>query len=110
MARCDIERKHLRIDLRRANRFVAHQALQHFQRNTGVQHVHRVGVTERMGVTGTENVTPSAAAASTASLSQVRTVRSVISQIRAFSILPVCLFRLSSGIFRVATIICSWLT
>lgn len=62
------------------------------------------------GVTGTENVTPSAAAASTASLSQVRTVRSVISQIRAFSILPVRLFRLSSGIFRVATIICSWLT
>jgi hypothetical protein len=28
----------------------------------------------------------------------------------AFSVLPVRLLRLSSGIFRVATIICSWLT
>lgn len=49
MARRDIERKHLRIDLRRANRFVAHQALQNLQWYAGIQHVHRVGVTERMG-------------------------------------------------------------
>lgn len=48
---------------------MAHQALQNLQWYAGIQHVHRVGVTERMGVTGTENVTPSAAAASTASLS-----------------------------------------
>lgn len=48
---------------------MAHQALQNLQWYAGVQHMHRVGVTERMGVTGTENVTPSAAAASTASLS-----------------------------------------
>lgn len=40
------------------------------------------------GVTGTENLTPSAAAASTASFSQVLTVRSVISQKRALSVLP----------------------
>lgn len=40
----------------------------------------------------------------------VRTVRSVISQRRAFSVLPVRLLRRSSGIFSVATIICSSLT
>lgn len=69
MPRSNIKCEHLRIDLRGANRFVAHQALQNLQWYASVQHVHRVGVTECMGVTGTENVTPSAAAASTASLS-----------------------------------------
>jgi hypothetical protein len=63
-------------------------------------------MTERVRVTGTENVTPSAAAASTA-LRQVSTVRSVISQMRAFSVLPLRLLRRSRGIFSVATIISS---
>ncbi len=106
----NIKRKHLRVHFRRAHRFVPYHALQHLQRDAGVQHVHRVGMAERMDVTGTENVTPSAAAASTASPIQVRTVRSVISQRRAFSVLPVCLLRRSSGIFSVATIIYSSLT
>lgn len=69
MPSSNIKCEHLRIDFRRANRFVAHQALQNLQWYAGIQHMHRVGMTERMGVTGTENVTPSAAAASTASLS-----------------------------------------
>lgn len=38
----NIERKHLRIDLCRADRLVPHQRLQHLQRDAGVQHVHRV--------------------------------------------------------------------
>lgn len=105
-----IQRKHLRVHLCRTNRLVPHQALQHLQRNTSIQHMHRVGMAESMWGNRTENVTPSAAAASTASFSQVRTVRSVIPQMRAFSILPVRLFLRSSGIFSVATIICSWLT
>lgn len=62
------------------------------------------------GVTGIENVTPSAAAESTASLIYVLTVRLVISQMRVFSVLPVRLLRRSSGIFRVSTIISNWLT
>ena len=62
-----------------------------------------------MGVTGTERH-PVGPCGLYRFAKPVRTVRSVISQMRAFSILPVRLFRLSSGIFRVATIICSWLT
>ena len=44
----DIERKHFRVDLRRADRLVSHQALQHLQRDAGIQHVHPVAVTERV--------------------------------------------------------------
>ncbi len=87
-----------------------HQALQDLQRYTGIQHVHRIGMAERMWCDRTENVTPSAAAAATASPIQVLTVLSVTSQIRAFSVLPVRRLRRSMGIFSVATIVCSWLT
>lgn len=48
MARRDIERKHLGIDFRRADGLMTHQALQYFQGYAGVQHVHRVAVSERM--------------------------------------------------------------
>lgn len=96
----NIERKYFRIHLRRADQLMAHQTLQYFQQNTVLWR-------NVCWVTGTENFTPSTAADSTASFSQVRTVRSVISQIRAFSILPVRLLRRSSGIFSVATIISS---
>ncbi len=82
-----------------------HQALQDLQRYTGIQHVHRIGMAERMWRDRTENVTPSAAAAATASPIQVLTVLSVTSQIRAFSVLPVRLLRRSMGIFSVATIV-----
>lgn len=43
-----IERKHLRIHFCRADRFVSHQDLQHLQRNSRIQHVHGVGVAERV--------------------------------------------------------------
>lgn len=43
-----IERKHFRIHFCRADRFVPHQTLQHLQRNSRVQHVHGVGVAERV--------------------------------------------------------------
>lgn len=104
-----IQRKHLRVHLCRTNRLVPHQALQHLQRNTSIQHMHRVGMAESMWGNRTENVTPSAAAASTASFSRANCAVGD-SQMRAFSILPVRLFLRSSGIFSVATIICSWLT
>lgn len=52
--------------------------------------------------TGTENVTPSPAAASIASFSQVRTVRSVTVQSLTFSAWPVSGLRRLSGIFSVA--------
>lgn len=45
----------------------------------------------------------------TASFSQVRTVWLVISQRRAFSILPLRLFRRSNGFLSVTTIVCNWL-
>ncbi len=48
MPRSNIKCEHLRIDFRRANRFVAHQALQNLQWYAGIQHMHRVGVAERM--------------------------------------------------------------
>ena len=105
-----IQRKHLRVHLCRTNRLVPHQALQHLQRNTSIQHMHRVGMAESMWGNRNRERHAVAAAASTASFSRVRTVRSVIPQMRAFSILPVRLFLRSSGIFSVATIICSWLT
>lgn len=84
-----------------------HQALQDLQRYTGIQHVHRIGMAERMWRDRDRNVTPSAV---TASPIQALTVLSVTSQIRAFSLLPVRLLRRSMGIFSVATIVCSWLT
>ena len=43
-----IQRKHLRVHLCRTNRLVPHQALQHLQRNTSIQHMHRVGMAESM--------------------------------------------------------------
>ena len=84
-----------------------HQALQDLQRYTGIQHVHRIGMAERMWRDRDRNVTPSAV---TASPIQALTVLSVTSQIRAFSLLPVRLLRRSMGIYSVATIVCSWLT
>lgn len=45
---CNIERKNLRVDLRRTDTFMPHQALQYLQRNTGVQHVHGIAVAERV--------------------------------------------------------------
>ncbi len=89
---------------------MSHQALQYLQRDPSVKHVHGVTVAERVGEICTENVTPSAAAAYTASLIHVLTVRSVISHRCAFSVLPVRLLRRSRGIFSVATMVCSWLT
>ena len=78
-----------------------HQALQDLQRHTGIQHVHRIGMAERMWRDRGNNVTPSAV---TASPIQALTVLSVTSQIRAFSLLPVRLLRRTMGIFSVATI------
>lgn len=46
MACGHVKRKHLRIHLRRTDRLMTHQALQYLERNTGVQHVHRVRVSE----------------------------------------------------------------
>ena len=57
MARRDIERKHLRIDPPSELIDLWPIRLCKPSEVCGVQHVHRVGVTERMGVTGTENVT-----------------------------------------------------
>lgn len=87
-----------------------HQALQDLQRYTGIQHVHRIGMAERMWCDRNRECQPSAAAAATASPIQDLTVLSVTSQILAFSVLPVRLLRRFMGIFSVATIVCSWLT
>lgn len=46
MPRSHIQRKHLRIDLSRADRLVPHQRLQLLEWNTGIQHMHRVAVSE----------------------------------------------------------------
>lgn len=46
-----IQRKHLRVHICRTNRLVPHQALQHLQRNTSIQHMHRVGMAKVCGVT-----------------------------------------------------------
>lgn len=87
-----------------------HQTLQDLQRYTGIQHMHRIGMAERMwrdrdrerhtisgsGGNRLRNPGPD------------RSVRHF--QIRAFSVLPVRLLRRSMGIFSVATIVCSWLT
>ena len=79
------------------------QDLQDLQWYTSMQHVHRIGMAEVCGVTGTENVTPSAAAAATASQSSSLTVLSSTPEIRAFSVLPVRLLRRSVGISSAAT-------
>lgn len=110
MARRDIERKHLGIDFRRADGLMTHQALQYFQGYAGVQHVHRVAVSERMRGHRYRERHPVICGSSNRFGKPGRTVRSVISQRRAFSVLPVRLLRRSSGIFSVATIISSWPT
>lgn len=89
---------------------MAHQTLQHFQRNAGVQHVHRVAVAECVRRHRHRKRHAVSRRGIDRFVEPVRTVRSVISQIRALSVLPVRLFRRSSGIFSVATIISSWLT
>lgn len=87
-----------------------HQALQDLQRYTGIQHVHRIGMAERMWRDrDRERHTISGSGGNRFPI-QVLTVLSVTSQIRAFSVLPVRLLRRSMGIFSVATIVCSWLT
>ncbi len=106
----DIERKHFRVDLRRADRLVSHQALQHLQRDAGIQHVHPVAVTERVRGNRYRKRHPVGGSRINGFTYPVRTVLSVISQMRAFSVLPVRLLRRSSGILSVATIISSWLT
>ena len=105
-----IQRKHLRVHICRTNRLVPHQALQHLQRNTSIQHMHRVGMAESMW--GNRNRERHAVGRSGLySFIQPGANCAVgDSQMRAFSILPVRLFLRSSGIFSVATIICSWLT
>lgn len=87
-----------------------HQALQDLQRYTGIQHVHRIGMAERMWRDrDRERHTISGSGGNRFPI-RVLTVLSVTSQIRAFSVLPVRLLRRSMGIFSVATIVCSWLT
>ncbi len=89
---------------------MSHQALQNFQRYTGIQHVHRIGMAERMWCDrNRERHTVSSSGGNRLPI-QVLTVLSVTSQIRAFSVLPVRRLRRSMGIFSVATIVCSWLT
>lgn len=87
-----------------------HQTLQDLQRYTGIQHMHRIGMAERMWRDrDRERHTISGSGGNRLPI-QVLTVLSVTSQIRAFSVLPVRLLRRSMGIFSVATIVCSWLT
>ncbi len=89
---------------------MSHQALQNFQRYTSIQHVHRIGMAERMWCDrNRERHTVSSSGGNRLPI-QVLTVLSVTSQIRAFSVLPVRRLRRSMGIFSVATIVCSWLT
>ena len=102
-----IKRKHFRVDLRRADGLMAHQALQHLQRYAGIQHMHRVTVTER--VRGHRYREPDSVSRSYLH-GLIQSGADVMSQMRAFSVLPVRLLRRSSGIFSVATIICNWLT
>ncbi len=87
-----------------------HQALQDLQRYTGIQHVHRIGMAERMWCDRNRERHSVSSSGGNRLPIQVLTVLSVTSQILAFSVLPVRLLRRSMGIFSVATIVCSWLT
>ncbi len=87
---------------------MSHQALQNFQRYTGIQHVHRIGMAERVG--DRNRTSHHQQQRRQPPPNPVLTVLSVTSQIRAFSVLPVRRLRRSMGIFSVATIVCSWLT
>lgn len=86
-----------------------HQALQDLLWNTGIQHMHRIGVAECMWCDkNRERHTVSSSGGNRFPI-QVLTVLSVTSQILTFSVLPVRQLRRSMGIFSVATIVCSWL-
>jgi hypothetical protein len=89
---------------------MAHQALQHLQRNTGVKHVHGIGVTERVRRHwyGECNVIGRSGFDRFIQPGPDRPIGDLPDA--CLFILPVCLFLRSSGIFRVATIISSWLT
>ncbi len=87
-----------------------HQALQDLQRYTGIQHMHRIGMAERMWRDRDRERHTVSGSGGNRLPNPVLTVLSVTSQIRAFSVLPVRLLRRSMGIFSVATIVCSWLT
>ncbi len=89
---------------------MSHQALQNFQRYTGIQHVHRIGMAERMWCDRNRERHTVSSSGGNRLPNPVLTVLSVTSQIRAFSVLPVRRLRRSMGIFSVATIVCSWLT
>ncbi len=84
-----------------------HQALQDLQRYTGIQHVHRIGMAERMWRDRDRERHTISGSGGNRLPNPVLTVLSVTSQIRAFSVLPVRLLRRSMGIFSVATIICT---
>lgn len=87
-----------------------HQTLQNLKRYTGIQHVHRIGMAERMWRDRDRERHTISGSGGNRLPNPVLTVLSVTSQIRAFSVLPVRLLRRSMGIFSVATIVCSWLT
>ena len=88
---------------------MAHQALQHLQRNACIEHVHCVGVAEGMrrhrngerhpvGSRGLHSFTEPCTDGTVGDFPDAR-----------LSVLPVRLLRRSCGIFSVATIISSWL-
>lgn len=117
VSRRHVQCKHLiSVHLRRTDRLVSHRALQYLKWNTAYNTcASRRNVGMCVGLPARRKsprhpVTLSAAANATALLIQVGTVRSVISQMCAFSVIPVRLLHRSSGSFRMATIIPSWLT
>ena len=71
--------------------FMPHQALQDLQRYTGIQHVHRIGMAERMWRDRDRERHTVSGSGGNRLPNQVLTVLSVTSQIRAFSG-PACSF------------------
>jgi hypothetical protein len=89
---------------------VSHQALQHLQRDAGIQHVHPVAVTERVRGNRYRKRHP-VGGSRINGFTYPGPDRSVGNFPDAcLSVLPVRLLRRSSGILSVATIISSWLT
>lgn len=78
-----------------------HQTLQDLQRYTGIQHMHRIGMAERMWRDRDRERHSISGSGGNRLPNPVLTVLSVTSQIRAFSVLPVRLLRRSMGIFSV---------